>query len=415
MKSPKITITVFGHLSSQPNLSRDYRVAKYFLDRGVLGKVFCLGFDKNIDIPRTYLKGMNAIAKIFFRIIKLLKLVSRTFPDRLTQEWIFDMFCAYHLKRDPADLLLNLRPTIPIAVKSFKRARKHREKSIITLATVAHPRFNYSVVKKMQKLYHLPSRSIYTNWSRAKRLDETFRYSDVVLLTVNSKFILNTYKSYGTPVNKIAFLHNNRHGVNTNFFIPPQVKPNVGKVRFLTLGFLNLIKGIPLLLEAWREVNKSRRLDAKLILAGNMDKDIRSIISRDQWEKSDTFEILGYVEDLVSTYHMADVFIASSVSDNGPSTVIEAMGCGLPVIVSTHCGIAEYIENGKQGFVYDPFDIETLKDLILWFVRNRSRIPLMGLEARKKALDLEAKDYSASIYSVCCLGLKPRKSKKTFA
>ncbi len=37
--------------------------------------------------------------------------------------------------------------------------------------------------------------------------------------------------------------------------------------------------------------------------------------------------------------------------------IIEAMACGLPVIASDKCGAAhDFIENGQNGFVFDPLD-----------------------------------------------------------
>ena len=63
-----------------------------------------------------------------------------------------------------------------------------------------------------------------------------------------------------------------------------------------------------------------------------------------------------------SFYHAADGLILPTLYDPFPNVILEAMACGLPVITSTRCGGAEFIEYGKQGFVCDALDINALSE-----------------------------------------------------
>jgi len=61
------------------------------------------------------------------------------------------------------------------------------------------------------------------------------------------------------------------------------------------------------------------------------------------------------------------------------------MACGLPVITSTGCGGAEFIENGKQGFVCDALDINALSEAVK-AIPSKSQNSAMGDAARDRIL-----------------------------
>lgn len=400
MPNKKIIIVVFGRLSIKVDNSTNnvhYKIAKYFFDKGVLERVYCIDFDEGVEIPESYIESLNKyfLGKIIYKLSNYIYLSFLGFPRRLIKEYIFDLFVSSRIKRDSASLLLNIKAVVPRVVKKSKEMNLH----VFTIATIAHPRFNSWVVKKIQRRYDLPDRCIYTNKIRVRRVSDTFRDSDRIVLLVRSRFILNTYVSSGINQNNLIMLDSSI-GVDTNFFSPEREKTKSGEVVFMTLGHLNLIKGIPLLLQAWHELNVADNVKARLVIAGNMDSDVRAVI-KEHLRYTDNIEVTGFVESALGMYKSADVFIAASVSDNGPGTVIEAMACGLPVIISNHCGFAENIDEGKDGFIYDPFDIEKLKMLITWFIENKSRIPQMGKSAREKAINFKPINFLKDLFDAC--------------
>ncbi len=96
---------------------------------------------------------------------------------------------------------------------------------------------------------------------------------------------------------------------------------------------------------------------------------------------------LGYVEDvsrLVNCYSAADVFVAPSKEDNFPSTVLESLACGTPVLSFSVGGIPDLVEHMKNGYLAKPFDIADLSYGIEWIMNDESRYKALSRRARQK-------------------------------
>jgi UDP-glucose:(heptosyl)LPS alpha-1,3-glucosyltransferase len=74
----------------------------------------------------------------------------------------------------------------------------------------------------------------------------------------------------------------------------------------------------------------------------------------------DRLRLIGPVSDPLPHYAAADVLILPSVYDPFPSTVLEALACGLPCVTSTACGARETVAEVDPGLVADAQDIDGL-------------------------------------------------------
>lgn len=59
-------------------------------------------------------------------------------------------------------------------------------------------------------------------------------------------------------------------------------------------------------------------------------------------------------------YGMADALVLPSLYDPFPNVVLEALACGLPVLVSDSCGAVDIIRDGENGFVCPALDVPAL-------------------------------------------------------
>lgn len=66
---------------------------------------------------------------------------------------------------------------------------------------------------------------------------------------------------------------------------------------------------------------------------------------------------VGAVSDVRPYYAASDVFALATLYDPQPNAALEAMACGLPVVTTTKCGVAELLAEGKTGYVRDALDV----------------------------------------------------------
>ena len=110
---------------------------------------------------------------------------------------------------------------------------------------------------------------------------------------------------------------------------------------------------------------------------------------------------LGCFSDDISlslVYAAADVFVAPSIQDNLPNTVMEAIACGTPCVAFDIGGMPEMIEHQKSGYLAQPFKIEDLALGIAWVLENKARHQKLSHRAREKAEQEFALEIQASRY-----------------
>jgi len=96
---------------------------------------------------------------------------------------------------------------------------------------------------------------------------------------------------------------------------------------------------------------------------------------------------LGFMHDetsMVLAYSAADVFVAPSIQDNLPNTVMEAMACGVPCVAFDIGGMADMIEHRRNGYLARPFDRDDLARGIVWVLEDKERHQELSRQARWK-------------------------------
>ncbi|MBF2066314.1 MAG: glycosyltransferase family 4 protein [Calothrix sp. C42_A2020_038] len=110
---------------------------------------------------------------------------------------------------------------------------------------------------------------------------------------------------------------------------------------------------------------------------------------------------LGTLNDdlsLALAYSAADAFIAPSIQDNLPNTVMEALACGTPSVAFDIGGMPDMIEHQKNGYLAQPFKIGDLANGIIWVLENPERHQKISRRAREKTereftLEIQARRY----------------------
>jgi UDP-glucose:(heptosyl)LPS alpha-1,3-glucosyltransferase len=97
---------------------------------------------------------------------------------------------------------------------------------------------------------------------------------------------------------------------------------------------------------------------------------------------------IGLYRHVEHYYALADLFLLPTLSDPFPLVVLEAMACGVPVIVSRQQGVAEVLRDGDNALLLDdprdPRQIAAAIDLLC----DPTRRTRMGRQAREMAMRL---------------------------
>ena len=89
--------------------------------------------------------------------------------------------------------------------------------------------------------------------------------------------------------------------------------------------------------------------------------------------------------DLPDLYRSADCYLSASHTDGSSVSLMEALACGLPVIVSDIAGNMEWVTPGEQGWLFPDGDAHKLADLMVKASQSRVDQAVMSLKSRHKA------------------------------
>lgn len=130
-------------------------------------------------------------------------------------------------------------------------------------------------------------------------------------------------------------------------------------------GRLVQSKGFHLLVRAWRQV-ADRHPDWELRIFGEGAKHEELSTQIKRLDLQDQVSLMGYSRTLPQEMAKASCFVLSSTAEGYPMVLLEAMGCGLP-LVSTDCpsgGPRDIISEGVDGFLVRNRDVDGLADAL---------------------------------------------------
>ena len=126
-------------------------------------------------------------------------------------------------------------------------------------------------------------------------------------------------------------------------------------------------KGIRPMLQVYERVLERSPTEVGLIVLGQGK--LREEIQREKERKGLRHLYLeGFIrpEEYPKYFAAADLFLLLSLHDPNPLVIFEALSCGLPIICSSSVGNAvDFVEEGRNGHIVDPFDIESIAEKVL--------------------------------------------------
>ncbi len=127
-------------------------------------------------------------------------------------------------------------------------------------------------------------------------------------------------------------------------------------------------KNLPRLLASYARYRREGPDAWDLVLLGDgpLGGQVRSTLRQLGLERSVLLPGFKQYKELPAYYALANALVLPSVSETWGLVVNEAMVAGIPVLVSARCGCArDLVHEGRNGWTFDPFDVEALTELMI--------------------------------------------------
>lgn len=180
------------------------------------------------------------------------------------------------------------------------------------------------------------------------------------------------------------------NGVETGRFKPVDRSENP-VVKILFIGRLIPRKGFQRVVQALPKVRKltDQPFEVEVVGTGTFREELDDMAA--ELGVSDLIRYVGTVpyDKLERAYQYADIFVLTSLSEGMPSVILEAMGCGLPVLASNVGGNNEIVEEGENGFLIEGDDIDRLANNLASLINDRELRERMGSKSREMAREYD--------------------------
>jgi glycosyltransferase involved in cell wall biosynthesis len=156
-------------------------------------------------------------------------------------------------------------------------------------------------------------------------------------------------------------------------------------------GRLVTYKGLPLLLEVWRQLRERyRHITLVLVGSGGLDMHncedaLKEFVATHHLQESVRFA--GGVSNVEEFLQASDAFVFPTEDDAFPSSVVEAMSCGLPIVATPVGAIREMIIDQETGLLIRAGNFEELYESLKLLINNRDCGKTLGQAARDAAHD----------------------------
>ena len=216
-----------------------------------------------------------------------------------------------------------------------------------------------------------PIKQVFSRWWSNSLLDHIRRLDKMVLLTDSAMYDWPELDNKIKISDPLPFLIDEKSSLLCK--------------RIISIGRFDYEKGNDLLLQVWKKVEKQMP-DWQLDIYGNGNREPYLLQMRQLEIDSSRCHLYEPINDVKKEYLNSSVFVLPSRYEGFGLVLIEAMGCGVPV-VSFDCenGPRSIITNGADGFLIPTFDIDAFADKLLLLMRDENLRRQMGEKAQKSA------------------------------
>lgn len=165
-------------------------------------------------------------------------------------------------------------------------------------------------------------------------------------------------------------------------------KQSDGKLVFLQVGTVERRKGQDVFLRALERLSTDERNNCDILMIGeagnSADADYQNLLT-ELLSRCPEVRQMGFLshEKLLAMYEDVDVLVVPSWEESFSLVALEAMMMGVLCLISDSAGVAGYLKDGEDGFIFPCGDSAALAGKMRWLLGHREECKRIGARARK--------------------------------
>ncbi len=178
-----------------------------------------------------------------------------------------------------------------------------------------------------------------------------------------------------------------RPGVDPEFFSPAEQREPSDRVRIAAVGRLDWTKGLTHGLQAVARV-VAAGVPVTFSIIGDGPERQRVRYTIEDLGLQDHVRLLGRLPptSVRDELRRSDIFMLPSLTEGLSNAGIEAMGCGLPIVMTDCGGARESVTDGVEGFITPLWDPVAMGDALLLLAKDAAIRQRMGRAARERVI-----------------------------
>jgi glycosyltransferase involved in cell wall biosynthesis len=234
------------------------------------------------------------------------------------------------------------------------------------------------------------------------------RYTDVVV-AVSDRLARYLVNNVGIDADRVTTIHN---GVDTALFAPGPASESLrqrleipdGAAVIGSVGRLEPVKAQERLLDAVSQVRDRLGRPIVVVICGDGSRRDALLEHAAKLGIADQLRLPGWLDDPVQAYRLFDVFALPSRSEGQSLSLMEAMACGIPAVVTDVGANAEMLgpDFGAQVVPSEPG--AALAEAIVATLTKAESSDEMGSKLRRRALDHYSLDRMVQQYELLYRG-----------
>ena len=274
-------------------------------------------------------------------------------------------------------------------VEFFSAARERG--SMCLLDQIDAGRSHYDLMRKQSEQWEGWSleKFVYPPDEYFQRSQREWELADFIL--VQSSWVRDCLVSQGVSLDKMVCVPP-VYETESDRPVGPRGRNGSGPLRVLYVGNLSIMKGIQYLVKATRCFSK-QLLQVKAVGPVRLSAQALS-------QLPDNITVTGPVaRDQIQVFlDRADVLVLPTISDSFPVTQLEAMACGLPVVISDQAG--SIVEHGRTGLIVKTGSVQDLVEALDCLASDRELCANLGRNATEAVKEFNLTNFGRSLRTI---------------